>query len=169
MIVIVEEPALRAVPLSTKLPPKVKATFAVAKVTPLLMVNAPLATVAELKVFVPDPAKVRMLNVVADAERVWAAPPKLTVPVPALKLLPVPPHAVALVLFSLSVLVSPFKVPAVRVTSPVNVCVKPVPKSSVPPVPLIVSPAPPTLPVNVAVPPVFVIETNPVVVKPAIL
>ena len=139
MIVIAEEPAFRATPLSTKLPPKVKATFAVFKVIPLLMVNAPLATVAELSVLVlVEPAKVRMLNVVADALRVWAAPPKLTVELLAVNNDPVPPHAVALVLFSLSVLVSPFKVPAVRVTSPVKVCVKLVPKSSVPPEPLMV-------------------------------
>ena len=52
---------------------------------------------------------------------------------------------------------------------PVNVWVKPVPKFNVPPLPLKVNPAPPTLPVNVAVPAVLVIETNPVVVKPPIL
>ena len=38
-----------------------------------------------------------------------------------------------------------------------------------PPVPLMVNPAPPTLPVKVAVPPVLVMLTRPVVVNPAIL
>ena len=63
----------------------------------------------------------------------------------------------------------PFKVPAVLVQVPVNVCVSPAPRLSVPPVPLIVSAPPFTLPVKVAVPAVLVIDTFPVVVKPAML
>lgn len=118
-IVIVELPAV-SVPVLVKSPPRVRPKFAVANVTPVI-VSEPLTTVAELKVFVPELENVRLLNVVVDAERVWAAPPKFTVPVPALKLVPVPPQAVALVEFSLSVLEPPFKVPAVRVTSPVKV------------------------------------------------
>lgn len=167
-IVIGELPAVNVPPLLTKSPPNVTALLAVAKVTPLLIVNVPLATVAELKVFVPVPAKVTTLNVVALTESVWAAPPKLTVPVPAVNSEPVPPQAVALVLFSFNVLDPPLSVPAESVTSPVNVWVKPEPRLSVPPTPLIVNPAPPTLPPKVAVPPVFVIDTRPVVVNPAI-
>ena len=68
-----------------------------------------------------------------------------------------------------NVLEPPLIVPAVLVQVPVNVWVRPAPRLSVPPVPLIVSPPPLTLPVNVAVPAVLVIETVPVVVKPAIL
>jgi len=89
------------------------------KLLPLLIVNVPLATVAELKFFVPVPAKVTTLNVVALTESVWAAPPKLTVPVPAVNSEPVSPQAVALVLFRLTVLDPPLSVPAESVTSPV--------------------------------------------------
>ena len=60
-----------------------------------------------------------------------------------------------------------FSVPAVLVSVPVNVCVNPAPRFSVPPEPLIVNAPPLTLPVNVAVPAVFVIDTVPVVVKPS--
>ena len=67
-----------------------------------------------------------------------------------------------------TVLEPPFNVPAVRVQVPENECVNPDPKFNVPPEPFIVRPAAETLPVNVAVPAVFVIETVPVVVKPAI-
>ena len=62
-----------------------------------------------------------------------------------------------------------FRVPAVKAMLPVKVLVNPVPRLSVPPVPLTIRLAPFTLPVKVAVPPVLVIETNPVVAKPAIL
>ena len=63
----------------------------------------------------------------------------------------------------------PFSIPFEFVHEPVNVCVSPVPRLSVPPFPLIVNPFPFTLFVNVALPPVFVIETVPVVVNPAML
>ena len=96
-------------------------------------------------------------------------PPKTTVELLAVKFDPVPFHAVVVEELSLSVLVSPFKVPAVSVTSPVNVCVLLVPRSSVPPDPLIVRAAALTLPPNVAVPAVLVMLTLPVVVNPAIL
>ena len=56
--------------------------------------------VIEPNVFIPEPENVRLLNVVADAERVCAAPPKSTVPVPALNKVPVPFQAVVLVAFS---------------------------------------------------------------------
>ena len=59
-------------------------------------------------------------------------------------------------------------VPLVIVHPPVKVCVK-LPRVSVPPTPLIVSAPPFTGPANVAIPAVFVIETVPVVVKPAML
>ena len=59
--------------------------------------------------------------------------------------------------------------PAVRVHVPVKVWVSPTPRSIVPPVPLMVSAAPLTFPVNVAVPAVFVIETVPVVVNAPML
>ena len=77
--------------------------------------------------------------------------------VPATKLVPVPPQAFVLVEFTLSMLEPPFKVPFVKVTLPVKLCVKPVPRFSVPPMPLIVSGPPFMLPVKVAVPAVFVI------------
>ena len=89
---------------------------------------------------------------------------KFTVEVPAVKVL-----LLAQLPATLIVELLPKSVPAVRVTFPVKLCVSPAPKSSVPPVPLIVNPPPFTLPVNVAVPAVFVIETRPVVVKPAML
>ena len=66
------------------------------------------------------------------------------------------------------VLVPPWNVPWVRVRLPEKLCVKPVPKFRVPPIPLRVRFAPVTAPVKVAVPPVLVMETVPVVVKPAI-
>ena len=69
----------------------------------------------------------------------------------------------------IKVLVFPSNVPAVRVHAPVKVWVNPAPRSRVLPGPFKVKPAPPIFPVNNAVPPDFVIETGPVVVKPAIL
>ena len=59
--------------------------------------------------------------------------------------------------------------PAVLVQVPEKVWVNPLPKFNVPPDPLIVSPAPVTFPINVAVPDVLVMETRPVVVNPSIL
>ena len=84
---------------------------------------------------------------------------------------PVPFQAVAPGPFTLMVLLAPLSAPDVRVTSPVKVWVDAVPASrvSVPPEPLIVSPAPFTFPERVAVPPVLIIETGPVVEKPAML
>ncbi len=93
-------------------------------------------------------------------------------PVDAVKLVPVPVQVEVVVPLAFNMLEPPFKVPAVRATLPVNVCVKLTPRLSVPPVPLMVNPAPFTLPVvdpeavNVAVPAVLVIDTVPVVVKP---
>jgi len=131
------------------------------------MVNAPLIVVAEVNVIVPVMAKVRLLKVVDEAERVWfPGAPKITVPVPAANNDPIPPQAVALVELSFNVLEPPFRLPAVRVTSPENVWVNPVPRFNVPPVPLIVNPAPLIEPCMVAVPAVLVMETNPVVVNP---
>ena len=54
-----------------------------------------------------------------------------------------------------------------RDQTPEKVWVNPLPSLSVPPLPVIASPAPPTFPVKVAVAAVFVIETLPVVVNPA--
>ena len=92
----------------------------------------------------------------------------MTVPVFAVNVPPVPettvPGAVKLIVPD-----PPSRVPAVRVQVPLNVCVNPLPRFSVPLVPLMVRPTPVTGPVNVATPAVFVIETGPVVVKPAIL
>ena len=87
----------------------------------------------------------------------------VNVPVPAVKVPPDP--LVSPPIFKVLVLL--FKVPAVMVQSPVKVWVK-APRFSVPPEPFIVKAPPFTFPVKVAVPAVFVIETNPVVVKPAI-
>ena len=96
--------------------------------------------------------------------------PNTTVPVAGAKTEAVPLQAVVLTEFSFSVAASPFKVPAVRVTFPVKVWLKDAaPRSSVPPVPLIVSAPPVKLPVSVAVPPVFDMSTVPEVVKPPIL
>ena len=85
-----------------------------------------------------------------------------TVPVPAVN---VPPDPLTLPPI-LSKLDPPFSVPLVLVHVPVKTCVKDVPRLRVPPLPLIVSPVPLILPSNVAMPPVFVIETVPVVVNP---
>ena len=101
--------------------------------------------------------------------RVCATPPKTTVLVPATKTEPVPFQAVALVAFSFKVLEPPFKVPAVKVTTPLKVCVRLAPRFNVPPDPLMVNPAPFTLPVKVVVPAVLVNETVPVVVNPVML
>src|ERR1035437_151984 len=68
-----------------------------------------------------------------------------------------------------NVLEPPLRVPAVLVHVPVNVWVRPAPRLSVPPMPLIVSPPPFTLPRNVAVSAVLVMDTVPVVVNPAML
>jgi len=82
----------------------------------------------------------------------------------------VPFQAVGLTELSFRVAASPFKVPAVSVTSPVNVWLnEAIPKSSVPPSPAIVSAPPAKLPVRVALPPVLDMVTAPVVVKAPIL
>jgi len=64
------------------------------------------------------------------------------------------------------VAVPPSRVPAVLVQVPENVCDNPLPRLSVPPVPLMVSPTPVTAPVKVATPLLFVMETVPEVVNP---
>ena len=87
----------------------------------------------------------------------------MTVPALAVNVPPVPLNTVPARL-KFIMLEPPFSVPAVLVHVPVNVWVKPVPRLSVPLAPLIVNPPPFTLPVNVAVPVAFVIETVPVVV-----
>ena len=134
--------------------------------TPDAMARSPLMVVAEVSVFVPEPVKVTLLKVVAEAASVWFPPPKLTVPVPGVKRDPVPFQAVAVVLFSLRVLELALSVPAVSVTSPENVWVKLEPKFKIPPPgPLTVNPPPVTFPVKVAVPVVFVMETSPEVEK----
>ena len=63
---------------------------------------------------------------------------------------------------------SPSSVPFIIAQAPVKVCVK-FPNASLPPDPFIVNPVPFTVPINVAVFPLFDIVTVPVVVKPAIL
>ena len=94
------------------------------------------------------------------------APLYSIVPVPAVKVPPVPDKGVRLDKDIL--LEPPFNVPAVLVHTPEKVCVNPEPKFKVPPVPFMVKPAPFIFPVKVAVPPVFVMEIKPVVVKPPI-
>src|SRR4030042_2262209 len=86
--------------------------------------------------------------------------PVLAVNVPAISLA-LPPI--------FNVLEPPLSWPSVLVQVPVNVCVNPVPRLSVPPKALIVSPLPLTLPWNVAGPAGFVSETVPVVVNPSML
>ena len=113
----------------------------------------------------PLPFRVRLLNEVAVVEIPWAPPPKMTVPVPAVKTRALPFHADAVDEFTFKKLELPSNEPDVRVTSPVKVWV-PEYKSSVPvPVPLIVSPPPVIFPLKVAVPLLLVIETRPVVEK----
>ena len=95
-------------------------------------------------------------------------PPNTTVPLPALNSVPFPLHDNAPVAFSLRILNRPFKVPAVRVTTPLKVWVNPViPASrfSVPADPLIVKAPPFKLPFKVAAPADFDISTSPVVLK----
>lgn len=127
------------------LPPHVVVPLRVKVVVPILsgaaapMFIVPFTITLALRVFVPVPLVVKLLKVVAVAI-VCAAPPKLTVPVPAVNNEPVPFHAVALVAFSLRVLDPPCNEPAVNVTTPVNVCVKADPKLRVPPGPFIVRP-----------------------------
>jgi len=65
-------------------------------------------------------------------------------------------------------LVFPLRIPFENVSAPENVCVNPDPRANVPPAPFIVNAPPVIFPVSVAAPPVLVIETPPVVVKPAI-
>ena len=117
-----------------------------------------------LRVFIPEFENIRLLNIDAVAN-VCAAPPKFTVPVPAIKFVPVPFQAVALVAFTLSLLEPPFNIPFDKVTIPDKVCTNPEPRFKVPPVPLIVNALPLTGPVKVAVPAVFTIDIIPVVEK----
>jgi len=85
-----------------------------------------------------------------------------TVPVPGVK---VPPVLVVVPPIT-RVLELPRRAPVVRVQDPEKVWVSPAPRSNVPPDPFNVKPAPPTFPVNIAVPPVLIIETSPVVLNP---
>ena len=84
----------------------------------------------------------------------------------AVKTVPVPFQAVVVALLSFKVLEPPFKEPAVSVTSPEKVWVRPTPRLSVPPAPFMVKPAPLTDPVKVTDPAVLTQFTSPVVVKP---
>ena len=119
------------------------------------------------RIFVPEPEKIRLLNVVVPvAEIVWfPAAPRFTVPVPGVKRVAFPFQAFMLTEFSFSVLEPPFREPAVRVTIPVNVWVRLLPRLRVPPFPFKVRAPPFTLPVSEAVPLVFDMVTVPVVVK----
>ena len=156
-------------PVSCAVPPSVSEFEACVVILPK-SATAPvidiLATmvVALDNVLFPEPEKARLKNEELAAMVWFPAAPKLTVPEAAVNTLPVPFQAVALTAFSLRELLPPFKLPAVSVTTPVKVCVSPTPMFNVPPVPLMVNPAPLVFPVNVAVPPVLVIETVPVVV-----
>jgi len=127
----------------------------------------PFTVMLLLIVFSPPPEKVTLLKVVEVADKVWfPAPPKTTVLVSATKFEPVPFHAEVETEFTFNVLDPPFKVPAVSEIFPEKVCVRPLPRLNVPPAPLIVSAPALTLLVKVAVPPVFVMDTVPVVVNP---
>ena len=88
-----------------------------------------------------------------------------TVPEAAVKVAPVPESTPAV----FKVDEPPFKVPAVMVTLPENVCVKLDPKFRVPPLPFIVSEAQVMLPPKVAVLDVRVKLQAPVVVNAAML
>ena len=91
---------------------------------------------------------VRLLNIgVPVPAMLWVEPPKITVPEAAIKRLVFPLNAVALKLFSISILLPPFRLPPKKFTSPVKVCVKLVPKFKVPvPEPFIVKGPPLTFP-----------------------
>ena len=119
----------------------------------------------------PEPARVRLLKIVVVL-MVWSLfPPKTTVPLFAWKLVPDPTHdpeAKELVEFSLRMLDPPFNIPEVSVIVPEMVWVNPTPRFRVPPDPIMVRPVEFALPVKVAIPEVFVIETAPRVVKPEI-
>lgn len=137
---------------------------------PTVSVNVPFTVVAPVAWLRVTPAvllMVRLLKIIAMFRLiVWAKLPlKLTVPVEAVKV-PVLPVKLPV---KLKVLEPPSSVPAVNVTAPLIWCDKLVPRFSVPPLPLMVNPPPMILPVNVAVPAVFVIETKPVVVKSSML
>ena len=89
-------------------------------------------------------------------------------PVEGVKVPPDPETTVGATV-KLRVLDAPSRVPAVLVQVPEKVWIHPAPRFRVPPFPLIVRPPPLTGPVRVAMAPVLVIETTPVVEKPAIL
>ena len=126
------------------------------------IVSIPFTVGTPVSVFNPVPAKVRLLKVVA-AVMVCVLPPKITNPVPASKFEPVPVHAVVLDPTIFNVLDPASNVPAVRVILPVIVCVRSVPRSIVPPVPLTVNPPQVTPCTKVMVPEGFIIEMVPVV------
>lgn len=127
----------------------------------------PFTVGTPVNVFSPEVAMVRLLNIVAGV-MVCAAPPKITVLLLAIKLVPVPAHTVP-VKFAFIVLEPPSSVPLVRVMAPVNVCVSALPIFNVTPSPFMVSAAALKLLCTVAVPPVLVTLILPVVVNPAIL
>ena len=95
------------------------------------------------------------LSTLIVAKVVMELPEILCVVVPLKAIVPVPSANVPPVLVQLPVrlrvLEPPFKVPAVKVTLPLIWCASPVPKLSVPPLPLMVREAAVTLPVSVAV------------------
>jgi hypothetical protein len=80
-----------------------------------------VTVIPDKNVFAPVPPSVKLLKVV-DVLIVCATPPNTTVPVPAVKLDPVPVQAVADDTLTLKVVeVPPFSVPLLSVISPVNV------------------------------------------------
>ena len=128
--------------------------------------SIPLTVVVEVMVFVFAPESTRLLNV--SAGRVCAdAELNSTVPLDAVKPAPVPVATVPAAL-KMILLEPPLRVPAVLVQVPVKLCVREVPRFSVPPVPVKLKPPADTLPVKVAVPAVFDSITLPVVVNPPI-
>ena len=141
-------------------PLRVRVLAPTAKVPPPRVRRAPTIEFPP-RVLVPEPEILRLLYATA-AHVCTPFAFHSTVPVPAVNV-PAAPITLPPIFKRLE---PPFNVPFVLVHAPVNVCVKPEPRLRVPPIPLIVNPPPLTLPVNVAVPVVFVIDTKPVVLNP---
>ena len=150
--VVAEAPIVSVLEPVARLPVKVNVAFtvrfAVAEVVTLVLEIVKLLNVVML---VP-------LMVCPDV------PLNVTAPVPAVKVLLFVQLSVRLMVLEL-----PSSMPAVSVTLPLMVWDNEAPRFNVPPLPFIVSDATVTLPVSVAVLDVRTKESEPVVVKPAML
>ena len=158
------------VPVFNEVPPIIKVEFNPWVSVPITSSVVLTVRDTSLLTVVPEPT-VTLLKTGAVAVMVHTPAPKITVPVPGAKTDPVPFHAFELAEFAFRVLRFPFSVPANKDTSPVKVWISALPPSRLripPPTPFIVRALALTAPPKVAAPPDFVIETFPVVMKPAI-